>query len=75
MGLEREAPRTCNSIMMCYSFYSKEKTRDPWVAQQLSACLPLTQGVILESRVGLQRWSLLLPLLVSLSLSVSLMNK
>ena len=41
--------------------------------------LPLAQGVILgsgmESHIGLPAWSLLLPLLMCLPLSVSLMNK
>ena len=36
---------------------------------------PSAQGMILESRVKLPAWSLLLPLRASLPLAVSLMNK
>ena len=57
----------------------KSKVRDTWVAQQLSICLWLrawswSPGI--EFHIGLPEWSLLLPLpvCVSLSLSVSFMN-
>ena len=46
---------------------------DPWVAQQFGACLwPRAQSWRpgIESHVGLPAWSLLLPLPVSLPLSV-----
>ena len=55
----------------------KEVVGQPWWRSGLAP--PAAQGVILEtldeSHVGLSAWSLLLPLLVSLPLSMSLMNK
>ena len=53
-------------------------TKGTWVAQWLSLCLWLKAGPWgpgIESHIGLPAWSLLLPLPVSLPLSVSLMNK
>ena len=49
-----------------------------WVAQQLSLCLwlrSLSQDPGIESRIGLLAGSLLLPLPVSLPLSLFVMNK
>ena len=51
---------------------------DAWVAQRLSICLWLrawSPSPGIKSPIGLPAWSLLLPLPVSLPLSVSLMNK
>ena len=53
----------------------KLQLRDPWVAQRFSACLwPRARSWRpgIESLVGLPAWSLLLPLPVSASLSLSL---
>ena len=51
----------------------------PLLGSSVVEHLPSAQGVILETRIeshiGLPAWSLLLPLPVSLSLSVSFMDK
>ena len=60
---------TCTSI---------ERAQDTWVAQQLRVCLWLrswSQGPRIEFSIRLPAGSLLLPLTMSLPLSVSLMNK
>ena len=52
--------------------------QDTWVAQWLSICLWLrfwSRGPGIEYRIRLPAWSLLLPLPVSLPLSMSLMNE
>ena len=52
--------------------------RDAWVAQQLSVCLWLgvrSRSSGIRSHIRLSAWSLLLPLPMSLPVSVSLMNK
>ena len=54
---------------------NKQMCWDPWVAQRFSACLwPRARSwrLGIESHVGLPAWSLLLPLPVSLPLSLSL---
>ena len=56
----------------------KHKKLDTWVVQWLSVCLQLKawpRGPEIKSHTGLPAWSLLLPLPVSLPLSVPLMNK
>ena len=52
---------------------------DPWVAQRFGAC-PLAGGTILETRDRIPHrapgaWSLLVSLPLSLSLSVTIINK
>ena len=56
-------------------FYKIIPIRDPWVAQRFSACLwprvwSWSPGI--ESSIRLPAWSLLLPLPVSLPLSLCL---
>ena len=72
-NLASEAP-----LHLAVSYYKTLHSEDPWVAQQFGACLwprarPWSPGI--ESRVGLLAWSLLLPVAVSLPLSLSIMNK
>ena len=61
-------------VYICIYYIISLKFRiigDPWVAQRFGA-LPLAQGAILETRRAPGAWSLLLPLPVSLPLSLSL---
>ena len=67
----------CVSSRICLNFWASISLSiwDAWVAQQLSACLQLrswswSPGI--ESHIDLPAWSLLLPLPVSLPLSLSL---
>ena len=67
-------------VIFFHSFSYKTKMRDPWVAQRFGACLwPRARSWRpgIESHVGLPAWSLLLPLPVSLPLSlcVTIINK
>ena len=63
-------------LWICNIVFKRINFGDPWVAQQISGCL-LRPGAWswspgIESHIGLPEWSLLLPLPVSLPLSLSL---